>query len=75
MTSCTVTGTITNVGTANNVPSNAVIKSGSTNVTSNYAITYVNGTLTITTNFKPSGSDYILLANDGEGKKIFCCKP
>jgi hypothetical protein len=29
------------------VPSAAVIKSGSTNVTSNYSITYVNGTLTI----------------------------
>lgn len=47
MTSCTVTGTITNAGTANNVPSAAVIKSGSTNVTSNYNITYINGTLTV----------------------------
>jgi methionine-rich copper-binding protein CopC len=47
MTSCTVTGTITNAGTANNVPSAAVIKSGSTDVTSNYSITYVNGTLTV----------------------------
>ena len=40
-------GTITNVGSANNVPS-VVIKSGSTDVTSNYAVTKVNGTLTIT---------------------------
>jgi hypothetical protein len=48
MTSCTVSGTITNVGSVNNVPSSAVIKSGSTDVTSNYSITYINGTLTIT---------------------------
>ena len=48
MTSCTVTGTITNVGSADNVASAAVIKSGSTDVTSNYDITYVKGTLTIT---------------------------
>ena len=47
MTSCTVTGTITNVGSTNNVPSSAVIKSGSTDVTSNYSITYANGTLTV----------------------------
>lgn len=47
MTSCTVTGTITNAGSADNVPSAAVIKSGTTDVTSNYDITYVNGTLTV----------------------------
>lgn len=47
MTSCTVTGSITNKGSVNNVPSSAVIKSGSTNVTSNYNINYVNGTLTV----------------------------
>ena len=40
-------GTITNVGSVNNVPS-VVIKSGSTDVTSNYGVTKVNGTLTIT---------------------------
>ena len=40
-------GTITNVGSVNNVPS-VVIKSGSTDVTSNYNVTKVNGTLTIT---------------------------
>ena len=48
MTSCTVTGSQTTVGSSSNVPSNAVIKSGSTDVTSNYDITYVNGTLTVT---------------------------
>lgn len=48
MTSCTVTGTITNVGSTPNVPSGAVIKSGSTDTTANYDITYVNGTLTVT---------------------------
>ena len=48
MTSCTVTGTITSVGSVDNVPSSAIITSGSTNVTSNYDITYVNGKLTIT---------------------------
>ena len=48
LTSYTNTGSITYVGTANNVPSAAVIKSGTTDVTTNYAITYVNGTLTVT---------------------------
>ena len=48
MTSCTVTGTITSVGSVDNIPSAAIITSGSTNVTSNYDITYVNGKLTIT---------------------------
>ena len=47
MTSFTVSGSQTYVGYSNNVPSAAVIKSGSTDVTSNYAITYVNGTLTV----------------------------
>ena len=49
MTSCTVTGSQTTVGSSNNVPSAAVIKDGSNNtVTTNYDIEYVNGTLTIT---------------------------
>ena len=47
MTSVTVNGSQTYVGSSNNVASSAVIKSGSTDVTSNYNITYVNGTLTI----------------------------
>ena len=48
ITSVTVTGTQTNVGTTDNVPSAAVIKHGTDNVTGSYAITYVNGTLGVT---------------------------
>ena len=45
----TITGTQTNVGTSNNVPSAAVIKNASLDdVTANYQITYTNGTLTVT---------------------------
>ncbi len=47
ISSCTITGTITNVGSVDNVPSGAVVMSGTTNVTNNYAITYINGTLTV----------------------------
>ena len=46
--SVTVTGSQTIVGTSANVPSAAVIKDGDTDVTANYDITYVNGTLTVT---------------------------
>ena len=47
--SVTVTGSQTAVGSSNNVPSAAVIVDGSmTDVTTNYNITYVNGTLTVT---------------------------
>ena len=47
--SVTVTGSQTDVGSSYNVPSAAVIKNGSDeNMTANYAITYVNGTLTVT---------------------------
>ena len=45
--SVTVTGTITEVGTEDNVPSAAVIVDGNEDVTGNYDIEYVNGTLTI----------------------------
>lgn len=48
ITSVTITGTQTNVGTSNNVPSAAVIKKGEDVVTANYNITYTNGTLEIT---------------------------
>ena len=49
LTSYTNTGSQTYVGSSNNVPSGAVIKDGSGNtVTSNYAITYKPGTLTVT---------------------------
>ena len=44
-----MTGSQTNVGSSNNVPSAAVIKNASNeNVTANYNITYANGTLTVT---------------------------
>lgn len=46
--SVTVTGSQLIVGRSANVPSQAVIKKGDTDVTANYAITYVNGTLTVT---------------------------
>ena len=47
--SVTVTGSQTAVGNSSNVPSAAVIKNGSNeDVTANYAITYTNGTLTVT---------------------------
>lgn len=47
--SVTVTGSQTDVGSSYNVPSAAVIKNGSDeNMTANYAITYTNGTLTVT---------------------------
>ena len=49
LVSCTVTGSITDAGSTNNVPSNARIKNSSEAiVTNNYDITYVNGTLTVT---------------------------
>ena len=48
ITSVTITGTQTNFGTTDNVPSAAVIKHGGTDVTASYAITYVNGTLEVT---------------------------
>ena len=47
LTSCVVTGEQTCVGHSNNVPSGAVIMQGTDNVTSNYTITYANGTLTV----------------------------
>lgn len=46
--SVTVTGSQTNAGSSDNVPSAAVIKNGSdVDVTANYDITYANGTLTV----------------------------
>ena len=50
--SVTVTGSITEVGTADNVPSAAKIVDGEEDVTANYDITYVNGTLEITQSTK-----------------------
>ena len=47
--SVTVTGSQTVAGSSNNVPSGAVIKNGNNeDVTANYEITYVNGTLEVT---------------------------
>ena len=48
LTSYTNTGSQIYVGSSDNTPSNAVIKSGTTDVTSNYAITYKPGKLTVT---------------------------
>ena len=47
--SVTVTGSQTAVGTCDNVASAAVIKNGDVDVTANYIITYVKGTLAVTT--------------------------
>ena len=47
--SITVTGSQTAVGTCDNVASAAVIKNGDVDVTANYIITYVKGTLAVTT--------------------------
>ncbi|MBR6223697.1 MAG: leucine-rich repeat protein [Lachnospiraceae bacterium] len=44
----TVTGTQTDVGSSDNVPSAAVIKKGDSDVTSNYDITYKKGKLSVT---------------------------
>ncbi len=46
--SVTVTGSQTNVGTSDNIASAAVIKDGGVDVSANYAVTYVKGTLTVT---------------------------
>ena len=46
--SVTVTGSITEVGTTDNVASNAVIKRGEVDATSNYSISYKKGTLEVT---------------------------
>ena len=55
--SVTVTGTITEVGTEDNVASGAVVKNGDTDVTANYEITYVNGTLKVTRATLPKDPD------------------
>ena len=50
--SVTITGSITQVGSVDNVPSAAVIKAGSEDVTANYDITYVPGKLIISASTK-----------------------
>jgi PKD repeat protein len=52
--SVTVTGSQTNVGSSPNIPSAAVIKDGTVDVTANYDITYVNGSLTVTAPITPA---------------------
>ena len=44
----TVTGSQTNVGSSDNIASDAVIMAGEENVTANYTITYEKGSLTVT---------------------------
>ena len=51
--SVTVTGSQTLVGSSDNVASAAVVKNGETDVTANYEITYVKGTLTVTDGTNP----------------------
>jgi uncharacterized protein (TIGR02145 family) len=48
LASCVVTGSQLCLGSSPNVPSGAVIKRGTDDVTGNYTIHYVNGTLTVT---------------------------
>ena len=48
--SVTLTGSQTNVGSGDNVASNAKLMRGDRDVTANYAIEYVNGKLTVTKN-------------------------
>ena len=48
--SVTLTGSQTNVGSSDNVASAAKLMRGDRDVTANYAIEYVNGTLTVTKN-------------------------
>jgi uncharacterized repeat protein (TIGR02543 family) len=47
LTSTTVTGSRTEAGSADNIPSAAVIMHGETDVTANYSITYKKGTLNV----------------------------
>lgn len=50
LASVTVTGSQTNVGSSDNVASDATLMRGDRDVTANYAIEYVNGKLTVTKN-------------------------
>ncbi len=57
ITSVTVTGSITNVGTEENIASEAVIMRGEVDATGNYAITYLPGTLKVTAQKIDPGPD------------------
>ena len=61
--SVSVVGSQTFVGSSANVASDAVIKSGDEDVTANYDITYVDGTLTVT---KKTGIVVTITENSGE---------
>ncbi|HHW26082.1 MAG TPA: S-layer homology domain-containing protein, partial [Firmicutes bacterium] len=53
LVSVQITGSQTSVGSSPNKASNAVIKRGEEDVTANYAITYVDGLLTVTSTSTP----------------------
>jgi len=55
LASVNVTGSQTEVGSSDNVPSDAVIMDSGKNVTGNYHITYVSGTLTVTADSTTDG--------------------
>ena len=71
--SVTITGSQTSVGESDNMPSAAVIKNASNeDVTANYNITYVNGTLTVTAktvNSPTIVSSETYCLHDGQEKK------
>jgi hypothetical protein len=58
VTSVTVTGSITEIGTEDNVPSDAVVMNGDVDVTDNYEISYVNGILKVIEPIAPDTGDY-----------------
>ena len=59
--SVTVTGTITDPGVEENIPSDAVIMNGDVDVTENYDITYVNGVLKVIRKGSPSTGDHSMI--------------
>ena len=70
--SVTVTGSQTEVGSSDNVPSDAVILANGTDVTANYNITYVNGTLTVEAAPVEDGPifEYITIPASGAGGNV-----
>ncbi len=69
VTAVTVTGSITGVGTADNMPSKAVVMNGAEDVTANYAISYVNGTLRVT------ASSSALIISSASGDWVYDAQP
>ena len=75
--SVTITGSITEVGSTDNVASGAVIKTGEKDVTSHYEITYENGTLTVSPNktdatlyVQPYNGEYDADAHSVSGENV-----